>query len=169
MGVSSFLRLQPGLKLLKPFSGAAHEKPAVRKTDGDTPIVADFRYFPDFISQSEFAFPAERFGKEFDPITLSRDYSVSFGFRFQPHLYKPADGFAPASLHTIETSTAEEQCQTALANALKTAFRNFKAGILSGNMVSSEAAVFAARYTFFSLYNVAPRIEPKTAVKNPLR
>jgi len=69
MGVSSFLRLQPGLKLLKPFSGAAHEKPAVRKTDGDTPIVADFRYFPDFISQSEFAFPGERFGKEFDPIT----------------------------------------------------------------------------------------------------
>jgi len=63
------LRLQPGLKFLKPFSVAAPEKPAVLKTDGDTPIVADFRYFPDFISQSEFAFPGERFGKEFDPIT----------------------------------------------------------------------------------------------------
>src|SRR5882724_1600431 len=57
----------PSLKFLKPFSVAAPEKPAVLKTDGDTPIVADFRYFPDFISQSEFAFPAERFWKEFDP------------------------------------------------------------------------------------------------------
>src|SRR5712671_5603824 len=84
MGVSSFLRLQPGLKLLKPFSGAAHEKPAVRKTDGDTPIVADFRYFPDFISQSEFAFPGERFGKEFDPITYLETIPFHLAFAFRP-------------------------------------------------------------------------------------
>ena len=96
--------------------------------------------------------------------TGAHDLSRSF-LCPQPQPYKAADGFAPASLHTIETSAAEEQCQTALANALKTGFRNFKAGILSGNMVSSEAAVFAARYTFFSLYNVGPKTEPKTAVK----
>jgi hypothetical protein len=75
---------QPGLKLLKPFSGAAHEKPAVLKTDGDTPIVADFRYFPDFISQSEFAFPRERFGKEFDPITYLETVPFHLAFAFRP-------------------------------------------------------------------------------------
>jgi hypothetical protein len=78
------LRLQPGLKFLKPFSVAAHEKPAVLKTDGDTPIVADFRYFPDFISESEFAFPAERFGKEFDTITYLETIPFHFPFPFRP-------------------------------------------------------------------------------------
>src|SRR6266478_3678246 len=82
MGGSSFLRLQPGVKLLKPFSGAAHEKPAVLKTDGDTPIVADFRYFPDFISQSEFAFPGERFGTVFDPITYLETILFHLAFAF---------------------------------------------------------------------------------------
>jgi hypothetical protein len=74
----------PRLKLLKPFSVAAHEKPAVLKTDGDTPIVADFRYFPDFISQSEFAFPGERFGKEFDPITYLETVPFHLAFAFRP-------------------------------------------------------------------------------------
>jgi hypothetical protein len=54
------------------------------KTDGDTPIVADFRYFPDFISQSEFAFPAERFGKEFNPITYLETVPFHLAFAFSP-------------------------------------------------------------------------------------
>jgi hypothetical protein len=78
------LRLQPGLEFLKRFSVAAHEKPTVLKTDGDTPIVADFRYFPDFISQSEFALPGERFGKEFDPITYLETIPFHFPFAFSP-------------------------------------------------------------------------------------
>jgi hypothetical protein len=82
--VRSFLRHQPGLEFLKRFSVAAHEKPAVLKTDGDTPIVADFRYFPDFISQSEFAFPGERFGKEFDLITYLETIPFHLAFALSP-------------------------------------------------------------------------------------
>jgi hypothetical protein len=90
-------------------------------------------------------------------------------FPLQPELDQAADGFVAASLHTIETSAAEEQCQAALANALRTGFRNFKSRNLLRKCIAQRGGSFCSKVYVFLVIQCGAKTEPKTAVKNPFR
>jgi len=66
----------------------------------------------------------------------------------------------------MAASAADEQLQTAPAKAVKTGFRKFELATV-GYFETSAAALLAARYTFFSLYNIGPKKEPRTPLQKP--
>src|SRR6267142_728859 len=76
MGVSSFLRLQPGLKLLKPFSGAAH----VLITPNGDPIFAHRDAAPATINQCAYCIAEPPSRSSFLPLQPGLDQTADGHF-----------------------------------------------------------------------------------------
>src|SRR5882757_7018911 len=111
MGVSSFLRLQPGLKLLKPFSGAAH----VLITPNGDPIFAHRDAAPATINQCAYCIAEPPSRSSFLPL--------------QPGLDQTADGFGNGRCRS-RTLTVSQLSRQAKENPVRGA--GFERGKFSG-------------------------------------